>query len=231
METILRSRIGAGLDGRAAVGFGLLVLLLVLPACGGGPKLKISVLDTSGPASMPLKGVQVKLRTTPTEALPASQKTTGSAGEVRFDKLQPGEYEVQAAKSGYSSAQAVLRFPEQRQIRLELHQVYSVGGSVLFPDGRPVQDAVVYFVPPSQERIAAAMSGSEYRMEGLPPAIYQIQAGTRDRLYSITVEGFVLQADLTRDLILEEMPPQFDMPQDEPRAVPSATGRGRVPKQ
>jgi hypothetical protein len=220
------------LSGGTRVRLGLALLgLALLPACGGSPRLKVSVLDSSGSASAPLKDAQVKLQTAPAGGAAPSEKTTGSSGQVDFDKLQPGVYEVQALKSGYSSAQAVLRFPEKHELQLTLHQVYSAHGSVLFPDGRPVPEAVVYFVSADQQHHAAVMSGSEYRIEGLPPAIYQIQAGTRDRLYSITIEGFVLQGNVARDLTLDEMPPQFDMPEDEPLAVPSATGRGRVPKQ
>ena len=204
-----------------------------LMACGGGPRLQVSVLDQTGTSAAPLHGAQVQVTRADNTAMGGPvERTTGPTGKIEFSKLKAGVYSVRVTKPGYSTSEASVRVPEKKQVQLSLQQVFSVRGSVLFPDGKPVQDAVVFFLAQgtNQEK-SATMSGSEYEIVGLPAAIYEVRAGTKDRLYSITLDQFVLQQNETRDLVLDEMPPQFDMPQDDPLAPPSASGRGRVPKQ
>lgn len=204
-----------------------------LVACGGGPRLQVSVLDQTGTSTTPLHGAQVQITRADNTALGgAVERTTGPTGKIEFSKLKAGVYSVRVTKPGYSTSEASVRVPDKKQVQVSLQQVFSVHGSVLFPDGKPVQDAVVFFLAQgSNQQKSATMSGSEYEIGGLPAAIYEVRAGTKDRLYSITLDQFVLQQNETRDLVLDEMPPQFDMPQDEPLTPPSASGRGRVPKQ
>lgn len=223
--------LGQPLQGSSARLGSLLLTAALLGACGGGPRLQVSVLDSSGPAPVPLAAARVSLQASGAAAA-GPEKTTTASGKAEFERLPSGLYQVRIAKPGYSAAQAEVSFPAKRQVQLSVHQVYSVRGSVLFPDGRPVEDAVVYFIATGgRGRRSAEMSGSEYTIDELAPAVYQIQAGTRDRLYSITLDDFVLQESVTRDITLDEMPPQFDMLEDEPLAVPSSSGRGRIPKQ
>jgi carboxypeptidase family protein len=204
-----------------------------LAACGGGPRLQVSVLDQTGTSSAPLQGAQVQIAQAENTALgAAAERTTGPTGKIEFSKLKAGLYSIRVTKAGYSSSEVSARVPDKKQVQVSLQQVFSVHGSVLFPDGKPVQDAIVFFLAQgTNQQKTATMSGSEYEIDGLPAAIYEVRAGTKDRLYSITLDQFVLQQNENRDLVLDEMPPQFDMPEDEPLAPPSASGRGRVPKQ
>jgi hypothetical protein len=220
-------------SGRLAL-VGTLALLCAAGACSRGPRLEVAVLDASGPEPQPLEGVRVELRGVGPAAADASRdKLTSGSGRVAFGGLPEGLYEVRAGKAGYTAAHAVVRVPEERSARLDLLQVFTLSGRVLLPDGSPAPDAVVLaFDSGGRRRAASVLSGASYRLEQLPPEVYQIHAATADRLYSAVVERLALQGDTVRDLYLEELPPQFEMPSDQPAEVPdSAPDRGRSPKQ
>jgi protocatechuate 3,4-dioxygenase beta subunit len=124
---------------------------------------------------------------------------TDTRGRYRFDRLSPGEYTVRARKYGFIQEQYALdgtpsagRFTVQKgqalSVDVMLTRGASISGTIVDEFGEPVQDVAVNVLPIQpvigrQGLRLGSRSGSsrtddrgQYRVSGLQPGIYVVQA-------------------------------------------------------
>jgi hypothetical protein len=129
---------------------------------------------------------------------PPPQTTTDQDGRFAFDRIEPGEYRINAQKSGFApmglppmTPQAVIVVAGQ-QATVDLHLLRGgvISGRVLDPKGEPLTDAQVTALrrmpaprnPSGQNRLLPApMTGpqqtndlGEFRISGLAPGDYVV---------------------------------------------------------
>ena len=134
---------------------------------------------------------------------------TDSRGRYRFDRLSPGDYTVKARKYGFNEDQYRLdgapstgRFTLGRNQALEVDVMLargtSITGTIVDEFGEPAQDVIVHALPiqpiagrTGALRVMTRGRGSsrtddrgQYRVSGLQPGTYVVQAVVGDTLSS-----------------------------------------------
>ena len=134
---------------------------------------------------------------------------TDARGRYRFDRLSPGDYTVKARKYGFNEDQYRLdgapstgRFTLGRNQALEVDVMLargtSITGTIVDEFGEPAQDVIVHALPiqliagrTSALRVMTRGRGSsrtddrgQYRVSGLQPGTYVVQAVVGDTLSS-----------------------------------------------
>jgi hypothetical protein len=117
---------------------------------------------------------------------------TNAEGVFRFDSIPPGSYRLSAYRTGFVRSAAVTVDPSRppSNLTFTLTPAAIVAGTVLDPDGDPVEGATVHFLRPAYvngRRRWSQASGTntndlgEYRMSGLPAGRYVVGVSKRSR--------------------------------------------------
>jgi hypothetical protein len=162
---------------------------------GEGAALRGVAVDERG---APIEGASILLRR---DDGPASPWTAGTdeTGSFDIDTLMPGTYRLEAIARGYARAVRNGVDPGER-IRLVLERVGLVAGRVVRPDGSGADRATVVIAGSGlwPARQVQAGENGRFRLEAIPPGIYEVRAHEGD-----------LVAEPRRGLTVEPGQPAF----------------------